>query len=426
LILAAASVLGAATLISEGVGLWLAATRGGVGGMTLATAALLGRAVVSWVAAAGVVIFCRGIARLGFVKLAALAATMFLLSAIAGTVQAVGASFPPQSFVLNAIPGGVAAAILVSMLGSLAFLATAWRVEHAMRTRSTGWAWAFACALVVSLGVWRLPVAPPPSALTDYVSYVRVAPLATLVSYSVIVASTAFLAVPCLLLRRRLATALPVPPVAASPPPVRILQIHAASLEGKLALAMGVGALGCLVLGGSALRHGSAFCGPNAVSFEPAYGWERVFFVGDVALDLVVLLAAARFVRETTALQWLIGSLFLRAPLLVDAGHRLSWSAVLVCALPGAVLALVAHLKIGTWLGGRVEPYSHKKTRAAYRDATRFLIGALSVLALTAFWLGSSTFYVVLAAPTVIVAGRVLRRHADAALELLEEAAKVS
>jgi hypothetical protein len=352
--------------------------------------------------------FCGSARTVGLLKLAALATALLAMSAFAGTMQAVGMALPSWSRGVAMLLPLAPLFTVFWTLGVLGFLATAWRVENAMRFPATGWTWALACALVVSIGGWRLRAAPAPSSLDAYVSYARIGPYAMLMSYVVLAASLASFAMPCLRLRRRLVGA-PGPSAPAQPPLVHAFQLHAACLEGKLALAMGLAVLGC--------------CGmlPSVASVQSGHAWERVFVAGDVALDLLGLLAMTRFVRVATGPVWLIASLIVRAPLLVDASHQ-GWTIDLLFVFAGVVVALVGHAKIARWLGGQVEPFCLRKSRDAYRDATRFLLAALSVLAGTALLLGSKMFFVVIAAPTAIVAVRLLRRHVEAALVALKEA----
>jgi hypothetical protein len=230
-----------------------------------------------------------------------------------------------------------------------------------------------------------------------------------LMSYVVLAASLVLFAMPCLRLRRRLVGAPALPSAPAQPRLVHAFQLHAACLEGKLALALGLAVLGC--------------CGtlPSVAPLQSGHAWERVFVAGDVALDLLGLLAMTRFVRAPTGPRWLTASLIVRAPLLVDASHQ-AWTSGLLFVFVGAVVALVGHAQTARWLGGQVEPFCLSKSRDAYRDATRFLLAALSVLAGAALLLGSKMFYVVIAAPTAIVAVGLLRQHVEAALAALKEA----
>ncbi|MGD0529430.1 MAG: hypothetical protein ABSE49_30110 [Polyangiaceae bacterium] len=393
-------------------------------GLRLVPASISLRVALHWVAAAGVLLFSRGIARLGPPRLARAAAAALATSSLAATIEAVAVMNPWVAGVLTLRPFLVRAATVVSVFGMPAFLGAAWRVEYSMRSRSTGWTWALAGAAVVSVGAWRLwvPVAP---SIRASVERARAAPLASTVALAVLVAATLLVALPCLRLRRRLATALPDAPEAPSHPVLAAFQLHAAALEAKVALAIGLATIGCVGFAGDLLHHPNASCWTGNASFSMFTGWELLLASGDAAIDLLAVLGARRFVREARGAQWLILGLILRTPLLVGSGPRAA-TMLFVTLASGVVFSLLGHLALAAWLRGQVASQCALRagTAGSYAHATSWLVAALSVFAVATLFLLGHGYYVVLAGPTAIVAARLLRGHEQESLAILSEAEK--
>lgn len=367
----------------------------------LASIAMLAYAAVACVAPVGALAFRRSLRSRRLRGLTLAAALLLGIEAVGGLVLALRRTADAP------VPGWLPAVVTTSAaLGALGFLASAWRVAHVLRARTTGWTWALAGALVVSIASWHLRASAASTSLGTYAYFVRRSPYSLLVSYAVVAASLLALALPCLRLRRRLVGALPEEPPAL-PGVIQTVQLHAASLEGKLALMIGLAALECA---------------SRVPWLDIRYGWGPLFAFGDAALDVLALVTILRSTRETGAQSWLVGSIMLRLPFLVLAARDYAtWPVMLVFALPGDIFALVGHHGFVRRIVAKLEPYCLGRTQAAYREATWAVVVALCGLVAIGFIARSTPSFIVMGGPTAIISVGILRRHVRAALALIAE-----
>lgn len=405
LVVAAVSLAGVVLSAAE----WASASwPGSCGGSAGVAGALLGRAALACVVPAGFALFSRSLQPASLRRLVVVAAALAAPAAILAMLHAVRMVFGVPVPDVTSSQASTSVLALASLAAALVFLAAAWRLEHAIGARTTGWAWALAGATVVTICAWRLLAATPRAAtLADYVERIRSDPFAMLSSYLVVTASALCLAIPALRLRRRLATAPPECPAIERPAPAIAVQLQAAALQAKLALAIGLAALECL---------------RRLPWMDPYRGFGIVFAAGDVALDLLAVVAMARFARGTVGQRLVVMGILLRLPVVLGARDFGGASAIALLTVVGAVLALVGHRRFVHRVLERLEPYHLGETPDAYRQATAPVITVLVALAMAGFILRDVGLFVILVAPTAIVGIRVLSRHLRAASALLEKA----
>jgi hypothetical protein len=286
------------------------------------------------------------------------------------------------------------------VLGFLAFLATAWRIEYAVRVRATGAGWALACALVTSLAVSRLRGGLGPSSLDEYVALARARPTTLLFGYGAIVTITGVVAIQCVTLRRRLAGAPEVSDAPRLPLPIRTACLHASALEARLMLAVGLAAFQ------------SAY---YVLWSDVAQMWAGFLAFGDVLLDALALWAMTRLSVRAPGTRLLAAGVLLRVSVMLVP---YAWARLVF--MVAAVLPLAGHYRFLGWCMGSLEPYCLGKTRDAYRAATVPILAAMLVITAAVGFLRTGSF-VVVAGATAVVGVLLLRRHVQAALDVVQE-----
>jgi hypothetical protein len=353
--------------------------------------------------AIGVTLFARGFRSAWMRWLGLVAAAVFGIGAIAATAAAIE----------RASPGWMHGAHLRysttlsegAALGILAFLGLARWVEYRLRSRSTGWTWALAGAIVMSVGVWHLLSGPSPESLATARDQLAVDPFTSLAGVAYVTGSSLVIAISCLRLRRMLAAAPPLLP--RSPAPfVGLFQNHAAILEAKLALALVLGTLECI----------------RRASLVRSGGLAIVFSFADIALDVLALAFFVITRRPVKGLNWLTWGVLLRGVLLglvlTTRSSGRDWNALTL--LP-VVASIIGHRVLARSIVGELETQSLAKSRARYWDATVALVVALFAFS-AAEALSRGVFFVAVVGATVIVSLRLLRQHGRAAVGVLGEA----
>ncbi len=378
------------------------------GSVRVATTALLAKAALACIVPLGLALFSRSVKRPWLRRLVAISAALATVTAMMGTMQTVRMLFAtpvPVPVYSHALGSFMAICPLCAWLG---FLGAAWQTKQSIGGRATGWTWALAGALVVSIASWRLlTVTPPPATLAAYLDRVRANPTGMVSTYLISGASAFSIALSALRLRRRLATAPRDLPIVAMPAPALAVELHAAVLDAKLALTFGLVAL-----------HGVRLLS----DMEPSRSFAAIFAAGDVALDLLAVGAILHAARGTEGHAMVVMGIVLRLPLVLGARDDGGASAIALFAVMGTALAIVGHLRIVGRLRQSLEPYCLGRTRDAYDTSSAHVVATLTVLAIAGFLLHDRLQFVVVAAPTALVASRKLRRHLKATRAVLAEA----